>query len=35
VIPIALIVGEKVSWRAIAGVIIAIVGIALLFYLQS
>ncbi|WP_427162474.1 DMT family transporter [Aliinostoc sp. HNIBRCY26] len=35
VIPIAILMGEKVSWRAIAGVIIAIGGIALLFYLQG
>lgn len=34
VIPIAFCVGEKVSWRAIAGVIIAITGIGLLFYLK-
>ncbi|MBW4615535.1 MAG: DMT family transporter [Desmonostoc vinosum HA7617-LM4] len=34
VIPIAILMGEKVSWRAIAGVIIAIVGIGLLFYLK-
>jgi drug/metabolite transporter (DMT)-like permease len=32
VIPIAICMGEKVSWRAIAGVIIAIIGIALLFF---
>lgn len=32
VIPLTMWMGEKVSWRAIAGVIIAIVGIALLFY---
>lgn len=35
VIPIAVLMGEKVSWRAIAGVIIAIMGIGLLFYLQG
>ncbi|MCF4970652.1 DMT family transporter, partial [Nostoc sp. CMAA1605] len=35
VIPIAILMGEKVSWRAIAGVIIAIGGIGLLFYLQG
>ncbi|MBD2365035.1 DMT family transporter [Anabaena minutissima FACHB-250] len=34
VIPIGMCMGEKVSWRAIAGVIIAIVGIGLLFYLK-
>lgn len=34
VIPLALGIGEKVSWRAIAGVIIAIVGIGLLFYFK-
>ncbi|MBH8551728.1 EamA family transporter [Nostocaceae cyanobacterium CENA357] len=34
VIPIAICMGEKVSWRAIAGVIIAIAGIGLLFYLK-
>ncbi|HLO85147.1 MAG TPA: DMT family transporter [Nostocaceae cyanobacterium] len=34
VIPIAIFMGEKVTWRAIAGVIIAILGIALLFYLK-
>jgi drug/metabolite transporter (DMT)-like permease len=34
VIPIAVCMGEKVSWRAIAGVIIAIAGIGLLFYLK-
>ncbi|TVP61946.1 MAG: DMT family transporter [Nodularia sp. (in: Bacteria)] len=32
VIPIAICMGEKVSWRAIAGVIIAILGIGLLFF---
>nr|WP_227789366.1 MULTISPECIES: DMT family transporter [unclassified Nodularia (in: cyanobacteria)] len=32
VIPIAICIGEKVSWRAIAGVIIAIIGIGLLFF---
>lgn len=35
VIPIAMFLGEKVSWRAIAGVIIAIAGIGLLFYLKK
>ncbi|BAZ50175.1 hypothetical protein NIES4103_27890 [Nostoc sp. NIES-4103] len=34
VIPIAVSMGEKVSWRAIAGVIIAIAGIGLLFYFK-
>jgi len=34
VIPLSLFLGEKVSWRAIAGVIIAITGIGLLFYLK-
>ncbi|WGV24493.1 DMT family transporter [Halotia branconii] len=34
VIPIAICMGEKVSWRAIAGVIIAIAGIGLLFHLK-
>lgn len=34
VIPIAIAIGEKVSIRAIAGVIIAIAGIGLLFYLK-
>jgi len=34
VLPIAICMGEKVSWRAIAGVIIAIAGIGLLFYLK-
>ncbi|WP_066382501.1 MULTISPECIES: DMT family transporter [unclassified Anabaena] len=33
-IPIAVCMGEKVSWRAIAGVIIAIIGIGFLFYLK-
>jgi drug/metabolite transporter (DMT)-like permease len=32
VIPIVLCLGEKVSWRSLAGVIIAIVGIVLLFF---
>lgn len=32
VIPIAICIGEKVSWRAVVGVIIAIIGIALLFF---
>ena len=32
VIPIAICIGEKVSWRAIGGVIIAIIGIGLLFF---
>jgi len=26
--------GEKISWRAIAGVIIAIAGVGVLFYLR-
>jgi drug/metabolite transporter (DMT)-like permease len=30
VIPLAIAIGEKVTWRAIAGVIIAIVGIGIL-----
>jgi drug/metabolite transporter (DMT)-like permease len=34
IIPIAALMGEKVTWRAIAGAIIAILGIALLFYLK-
>ena len=34
VIPITVCMGEKVSWRAIVGVIIAIVGIGLLFYFK-
>ncbi|MBH8566383.1 DMT family transporter [Nostoc sp. CENA67] len=34
VIPIAVFMGEKVSWRAIASVIIAIAGIGLLFYFK-
>ncbi|ARV58959.1 EamA family transporter [Nostocales cyanobacterium HT-58-2] len=34
VIPIAIWMGEKVSVRAIAGVLVAIVGIGLLFYLR-
>ena len=34
VIPIGIWLGEKVSWRAIAGVIIAIAGVGLLFYLK-
>ncbi|BAZ32820.1 hypothetical protein NIES4074_53270 [Cylindrospermum sp. NIES-4074] len=34
VIPIAMFMGDKVSKRAIAGVIIAIAGIGLLFYLK-
>ncbi|MBW4645586.1 MAG: DMT family transporter [Goleter apudmare HA4340-LM2] len=34
VIPIAIYMGEKVSTRAIFGVIVAIVGIGLLFYLK-
>lgn len=34
VIPIAIFMGDKVSKRAIAGVIIAIAGIGLLFYLK-
>lgn len=34
IIPIGIWLGEKVSWRAIAGVIIAIAGIGLLFYLN-
>jgi drug/metabolite transporter (DMT)-like permease len=32
VIPMAMCIGEKVSWRAMAGVIIAIIGIGLLFF---
>jgi drug/metabolite transporter (DMT)-like permease len=34
VIPIAICMGDKVSWRSLAGVIIAIAGIGLLFYLK-
>ncbi|ABA21165.1 Protein of unknown function DUF6, transmembrane [Trichormus variabilis ATCC 29413] len=34
VIPLSLCLGEKVSWRSLAGVIIAIAGIGLLFYLK-
>jgi drug/metabolite transporter (DMT)-like permease len=34
VIPISLTIGEKVSLRAIAGVVIAIAGVGLLFYLR-
>ncbi|MGJ5672116.1 MAG: DMT family transporter [Nostochopsis sp.] len=34
VIPIGIYLGEKVTWRAIAGVIIAIAGVGLLFYLK-
>ncbi|MCP6761129.1 MAG: DMT family transporter [Fischerella sp. CENA71] len=34
IIPIGIWLGDKVSWRAIAGVIIAIAGIGLLFYLK-
>ena len=34
VIPITICMGEKVSWRSLAGVIIAITGIGLLFYLK-
>jgi drug/metabolite transporter (DMT)-like permease len=34
VIPIGIWLGEKVTWRAIAGVIIAIAGVGLLFYLK-
>ncbi|MFB2771853.1 DMT family transporter [Pelatocladus sp. BLCC-F211] len=34
IIPIGIWLGEKVSWRAIAGVMIAIAGIGLLFYLN-
>ncbi len=34
IIPIGIWLGEKISWRAIAGVIIAIAGIGLLFYLK-
>lgn len=34
VLPIALLLGEKVSMRAIAGVLVAISGIAVLFYLR-
>ncbi|MDB9538797.1 DMT family transporter [Anabaenopsis arnoldii] len=32
VIPIAICIGEKVSWRGMAGVMIAIIGIGLLFF---
>ncbi len=32
VIPLAMCMGEKVSWRAIAGVIIALIGMGLLFF---
>jgi drug/metabolite transporter (DMT)-like permease len=34
VLPLAVAIGDKISWRAIAGVIIAIVGIGLLFYFK-
>ncbi|MBW4669720.1 MAG: DMT family transporter [Cyanomargarita calcarea GSE-NOS-MK-12-04C] len=34
VLPIAVCIGEKVSLRAIAGVVVAIAGIGLLFYLK-
>ncbi|MBW4568599.1 MAG: DMT family transporter [Tolypothrix carrinoi HA7290-LM1] len=34
IMPLAICMGEKVSFRAIAGVVIAIAGIALLFYLR-
>ncbi|WP_442854683.1 EamA family transporter [Fischerella sp. PCC 9605] len=34
IIPIAIWLGEKVTWRAIAGVIMAIAGIGMLFYLK-
>ncbi|BAU04268.1 DMT family transporter [Fischerella sp. NIES-3754] len=34
IIPIGMWLGEKVTWRAIAGVIIAIAGVGLLFYLK-
>ncbi|PMB52165.1 EamA family transporter [Fischerella thermalis CCMEE 5201] len=34
IIPIGIWLGEKVTWRAIAGVIIAIAGVGLLFYLK-
>jgi drug/metabolite transporter (DMT)-like permease len=34
VLPIAVCIGEKVSFRAIAGVVVAIAGIGLLFYLN-
>ncbi|KAB8320430.1 DMT family transporter [Tolypothrix campylonemoides VB511288] len=34
VIPISITIGEKVSLRAIAGVVIAIAGVGLLFYLR-
>ncbi|PLZ95683.1 EamA family transporter [Fischerella thermalis CCMEE 5328] len=34
IIPIGTWLGEKVTWRAIAGVIIAIAGVGLLFYLK-
>ena len=32
VIPMVMILGEKVSWRALAGVVISILGISLLFF---
>ena len=34
ILPIALWMGEKISWRAIAGVIMAIAGVGVLFYLR-
>ena len=34
VLPIAIWIGEKVSWRAIVGVVIALCGVAVLFYLR-
>ncbi len=34
ILPIAVFLGEKISWRAIAGVIIAIAGVGVLFYLR-
>jgi drug/metabolite transporter (DMT)-like permease len=34
ILPIAFFLGEKISWRAIAGVIIAIAGVGVLFYLR-
>ncbi len=34
ILPIGFWMGEKISWRAIAGVIIAIAGVGVLFYLR-
>ncbi|AKG24574.1 membrane protein [Calothrix sp. 336/3] len=34
IIPIAIYLGEKVTWRAIAGVCVAIIGVGFLFYLR-